>query len=88
MPRSYPAKGSKDDAMRNGNTAMSCLFLVTLILLSSPLAWAPQALAAADLLIYTDGLEPGWDDWSWSTSGPSRPNVIGQLLHSRTSGPE
>ena len=54
--------------MRNGNTAMACLFLVTLTLLNSPPAWAPPALAAADLLIYTDGLEPGWDDWSWSAT--------------------
>jgi alpha-N-arabinofuranosidase len=48
--------------------AMPRLFLVTLTLLSSLLVWAPQALAVADLLIYTDGPEPGWADWSWSAA--------------------
>ena len=78
---------------------MFCLFLVTLTLLNSLLVRAPQALAAADgstepvlsiaeglaevLLIYTDGLESGWADWSWNATSLSRPNVIGQLLHNQ-----
>jgi len=47
---------------------MLCPFLVALTLLSSLLVGAPPALAAADLLIYTDGLEPGWADWSWNAT--------------------
>jgi len=74
--------------MRNGAAAM-------LTLLSSPPAWVPQALAAADgstvsgatlaevLLIYTYGLEPGWAGWSWNATSLSSPNVIGQLLHNQ-----
>jgi len=81
--------------MRNGDTAMTCLFLVRLTPFSSLLAWAPPALAAADnstvsgatlaevLLIYTDGPESGWADWSWNATSLSRPNVIGQLLHNQ-----
>jgi hypothetical protein len=53
--------------MRKGNRVI-CRFLVALTLLSSFLVGAPPALAAADLLIYTDGLEPGWADWSWNAT--------------------
>jgi len=69
--------------MRNGDTAMTCLFLVRLTPFSSLLVRAPQALAGADLLIYMDGLEPGWADWSWNATSLSRPDVIGLLLHNQ-----